>query len=164
MGTLLNSPNPLTLFGTGGGRHHGAVPGMTLAIESEARLALPVISDPRRAVIAAPIIFWIAGVSPARPKLRRWTFQPHAAAVSPSCCLGIREIRHYPLYTLADLSGKFDRSHFVTAGEHPVNTAGNEVATHREANLERELKWTGVANILRGCWAATRLISVSRTV
>ena len=43
---------------------------------------------------------------------------------------------------------------FVTATSTLFNTTGIEVASHREANLERELNVTGLANILSGALAA----------
>ena len=54
---------------------------------------------------------------------------------------------------------------FVTASSTLFNTAGIEVAVHREANLERELNVTGIANILSGAFGGyTGCISVSRTI
>ena len=41
---------------------------------------------------------------------------------------------------------------FVTASSTLFNTTGIEVATHREANLERELNVTGLANMLSGAF------------
>src|SRR5512147_2670789 len=54
---------------------------------------------------------------------------------------------------------------FVTAASTQFNTTGIEVAVHREANLERELNITGLANILTGALAGyAGCISVSRTI
>ena len=54
---------------------------------------------------------------------------------------------------------------FVTASSTLFNTAGIEVALHREANLERELNVTGLANMLSGAFGGyTGCISISRTV
>jgi SulP family sulfate permease len=45
------------------------------------------------------------------------------------------------------------------------NTTGIEVASHREADLERELNVTGLANILSGAFGGyTGCISVSRSL
>ena len=53
----------------------------------------------------------------------------------------------------------------MTASSTLFNTAGIEVAAHREANLERELNVTGVANILTGVLGGyAGCISVSRTI
>ena len=54
---------------------------------------------------------------------------------------------------------------FVTASSTLFNTTGIEVALHREANLERELNVTGLANILSGAFGGyTGCISISRSV
>ena len=72
---------------------------------------------------------------------------------------------HYPWYALPDLSGNLIAVIFVTASSTLFNTAGIEVATQREANLERELNVTGIANILAGAFGGyTGCISVSRSV
>src|SRR6202011_101582 len=54
---------------------------------------------------------------------------------------------------------------FVTASSTLFNTTGVEVATQREANLERELNVTGLANILTGALGGyTGCISISRSM
>jgi SulP family sulfate permease len=54
---------------------------------------------------------------------------------------------------------------FVTASSTLFNTTGVEVATNREANLERELNVTGIANMLTGAFGGyTGCISISRTI
>jgi SulP family sulfate permease len=115
-------------------------------------------------VIAAHIVFWLAGISPAQAQASGWTFQPppHVSFMLP---WSASEISRYPWYTLPDLSGNLIAVIFVTASSTLFNTAGIEVATHREANLERELNVTGLANILTGALGGyTGCISVSRTV
>jgi sulfate permease, SulP family len=115
-------------------------------------------------VIAAHIVFWLAGLSPAQAQASGWTFQPppHVSFMLP---WSASEISRYPWYTLPDLSGNLIAVIFVTASSTLFNTAGIEVATHREANLERELNVTGLANMLTGALGGyTGCISVSRTV
>ena len=54
---------------------------------------------------------------------------------------------------------------FVTASSTLFNTTGVEVASNREANLERELNITGLANMLSGVFGGyTGCISVSRSM
>jgi SulP family sulfate permease len=66
---------------------------------------------------------------------------------------------------LPELSGNFVAVAFVTASCTLFNTTGIEVATQREANLERELNVTGIANVLSGAFGGyTGCISVSRSV
>ena len=75
------------------------------------------------------------------------------------------EISRYPWYTLPDLLGNLIAIAFVTTISALFNTTGIEVATQREANLERELNVTGVANMLSGAFGGyTGCISVSRSV
>ena len=114
-------------------------------------------------VIAAHVAFWLAGISPAEAQAAGWTFQPppHVSFMLP---WGTANSAHYPWYTLPDLTGNLIAVVFVTASSTLFNTAGIEVAAHREANLERELNVTGIANILTGALGGyAGCISVSRS-
>ena len=161
LATLDQFANPLTLS------ELAAAGTMALVLylawhRSRSPFGLPVILI--GGVIAAHIIFWLAGVSPAEAQAWGWTFQPppHVSFMLP---WSIQEISHYPWYTLPDLSGNLIAVIFVAASSTLFNTAGIEVATHREANLECELNVTGVANMLTGMLGGyTGCISVSRTV
>ena len=74
-------------------------------------------------------------------------------------------IGRYPWRLLPDLSGNLIAVVFVTASSALFNTTGIEVAIHREANLERELSVTGLANMLSGAFGGyTGCISISRSV
>jgi sulfate permease, SulP family len=114
--------------------------------------------------IAAHIAFWLIGVSLAEAQAAGWTFRPPPPAAfmlpwSPT------EIGRYPWYTLPDLAGNLIAVVFVTASSTLFNTTGIEVAVHREADLERELSATGIANILSGAFGGyAGCVSVSRTV
>src|SRR5262249_14853632 len=71
----------------------------------------------------------------------------------------------YPWYAVPDLLGNLVAVVFVTATSTLFNTTGIEVAAHREANLERELNITGLANILTGALAGyAGCISTSRSL
>jgi sulfate permease, SulP family len=129
---------------------------------SRTPLGLPVILI--AGVIAAHIVFWLAGITPAEAQASGWTFAPppHVSFMSP---WGNGELSHYPWSTLPDLSGNLIAVVFVTASSTLFNTAGIEVAVHHEANLERELNVTGVANMLTGAFGGySGCISVSRTI
>jgi SulP family sulfate permease len=66
---------------------------------------------------------------------------------------------------LPDLIGELIAVVFVTASSTLFNTTGVEVAAQREANLERELSITGLANMVSGLFGGyTGCISVSRSV
>ncbi len=115
-------------------------------------------------IIAAHIAFWLAGISPAEAQASGWTFEP-PPPVSFMLPWSAPEFSRYPWYTLPDLAGNLIAVIFVTASCTLFNTAGIEVAAHREADLERELNVTGIANILSGALGGyTGCISVSRSV
>ena len=115
-------------------------------------------------VIAAHIVFWLAGISPTQAQASGWTFQP-PPGVSLMLPWSAHEIGRYPWYALPELLGNVIAVIFVTASSTLFNTTGIEVASHREANLERELNVTGLANMLSGVFGGyTGCISVSRTV
>jgi SulP family sulfate permease len=115
-------------------------------------------------VIAAHVAFRFAGISLAEAQASGWTFQapPHVTFMLP---WSANEISHYPWYALPDLLGNLIAVVFVTATSTLFNTTGIEVATHREADLERELNVTGMANMLSGAFGGyTGCVSVSRSV
>jgi SulP family sulfate permease len=115
-------------------------------------------------VIAAHLLFWLTGVSLAEAQAAGWTFQspPSADFMLPWSLEGIEK---YPWHTLPELSGNLIAVIFVTASCTLFNTTGIEVAVQREANLERELNVTGIANMLSGALGGyTGCISISRTV
>jgi SulP family sulfate permease len=115
-------------------------------------------------VIAAHLAFWLAGISPAEAQAVGWTFQP-----PPSITFMLpwhpAALEAYPWHLLPDLSGDLIAVIFVTATSTLFNTAGIEVASQREANLEQELNVTGLANIMAGALGGyAGCISVSRSI
>jgi len=115
-------------------------------------------------VLAAHAVFWLAGLSPADAQAAGWTFQP-PAEVTIMLPWGIEPLQHYPWKFLAEISGNVIAVIFVTASCALFNTTGVEVATNREANLERELTVTGIANIMSGAFGGyTGSISIGRSV
>jgi SulP family sulfate permease len=115
-------------------------------------------------VIAAHVVFWLAGISLAEAQAAGWTFQPPPGVTFQSPW-SVDGLSHYPWHLLPDLSGNLIAVIFVTASSALFNTTGIEVATHREANLERELNVTGLANMLTGAFGGyPGCISISRSV
>lgn len=115
-------------------------------------------------VIAAHVAFHLAGISPVEAQAAGWTFEPppHVSFMLP---WHTAEISSYPWYTLPDISGNLIAVVFVTASSTLFNTAGIEVASHSEANLERELNVAGLANMLTGILGGyIGCISVSRSI
>jgi sulfate permease, SulP family len=93
-----------------------------------------------------------------------WTFEP-PPRVSLTLPWRPHEISRYPWYALPDLVANVIAVIFVTATSTLFNTTGVEVAAQREANLERELNITGLANILSCAFGGyTGCISVSRSL
>ncbi|HWZ39594.1 MAG TPA: SulP family inorganic anion transporter [Bradyrhizobium sp.] len=114
--------------------------------------------------LAAHVAFRLAGISAADAQALGWTFRPppQASLLFP---WSAQELEHYPWAELPDLAGNLIAVIFVTASSTLFNTAGIEVAAGREADLERELNTTGVANMLAGIFGGyPGCISVSRTV
>ncbi len=115
-------------------------------------------------VIAAHVAFWIAGIPLAEAQAVGWTFQP-PPSITVMLPWNSGAVGAYPWHLLPDLSGELVAVIFVTASSALFNTAGIEVAAEREANLERELNVTGLANILSGVLGGyAGCISVSRTI
>ena len=115
-------------------------------------------------VVAAHVVFWLAGISLAEAQAAGWTFQPPPSVTFMSPW-SVNGLSHYPWHLLPDLSGNLIAVIFVTASSTLFNTTGIEVATHREANLERELNVTGLANMLAGVFGGyPGCVSISRSV
>jgi SulP family sulfate permease len=115
-------------------------------------------------VVAAHVVFWLTGVSSAEAQASGWTFlaPPHVSFMLP---WSVNGIERYPWHTLPNLIGELIAVIFVTATSTLFNSTGIEVATQREANLERELNVTGLANMLSGAFGGyTGCISVSRSI
>jgi SulP family sulfate permease len=115
-------------------------------------------------IVAAHALFWLAGLSPADAQAAGWTFEP-PPRVTFMLPWSVEGLARYPWMVLAELSGNLIAVIFVTASCTLFNTTGVEVATNREANLERELNVTGIANMLSGAFGGyTGCISISRSV
>lgn len=124
-------------------------------------MALPLILV--GAIIVAHIAFRISGISIIEAQASGWTFAspPRASLTLPWTFLN----GGYPWDALPGLIGNFIAVIFVTAVSTLFNTTGIEVATHREADIERELNITGIANIVTGVLGGyASCISISRSM
>ncbi len=160
-GTLDQFANPLNLYELAAACAMAIVLYLTWH-RSRGPFGLPIILI--AGIIFAHVAFRLAGISIADAQAAGWTFQPppHVTYMLPWSATAIG---HYPWRILPDLSGDLVAVVFVTASSALFNTAGLEVAVHREANLERELSVTGLANMLSGAFGGyTGCISVSRSV
>ena len=116
-------------------------------------------------VLAAHVAFWIWPAS--RSRRRRRSAGPFSRRrTSPSCCRGARtRSSHYPWYALPDLPAISSRSSSSRRRARCSTPPASKSRRNREANLERELNVTGIANILSGVFGGyTGCISVSRTM
>jgi SulP family sulfate permease len=92
-----------------------------------------------------------------------WTFQPQAAA-GLSLPWTADGLRSFPWAALPTLTGDLLAVMFVTTISLLLNTTGVEIATRREADVERELNALGVANLLSAALGGyVSCLSVSRT-
>jgi SulP family sulfate permease len=124
-------------------------------------LALPMIL--MAAVVVAHLVFKLAGISVTEAQAMGWTFAslPKASLTLPWTFLA----DGYPWEILPTMIGNFIAVIFVTAVSTLFNTTGIEVAAHREADIERELNVTGLANIVTGALGGyAGCISISRTM
>lgn len=159
--TLASFANPMTAYELLAG---GAL-AFTIYLtwhRSRNPLALPAILI--AGVVVAHIVFRFAGVSLEQAQALGWTFKtmPHASMVLP---WHLSAIGNYPWQALPGLIGNLIAVIFVTAISTLFNTTGIEVATNREANLERELNVAGAANILSGLFGGyAGCISLSRSL
>lgn len=125
-------------------------------------LALPALLI--AGVVATHIVFSFAGISLQQAQALGWTFQslPRATFTLP---WHLSDIESYPWQAVPGLIGNLIAVIFVTAISTLFNTTGLEVATSREANLERELNVAGAANILSGLFGGyAGCISLSRSL
>ncbi|MFZ5682265.1 MAG: cyclic nucleotide-binding domain-containing protein [Bradyrhizobiaceae bacterium] len=125
-------------------------------------LALPALLI--AGVVVTHIVFNFAGISLEQAQALGWTFQslPRATFSLP---WHLGDIENYPWQAVPGLIGNLIAVIFVTAISTLFNTTGLEVATSREANLERELNVAGAANILSGLFGGyAGCISLSRSL
>jgi len=115
-------------------------------------------------VIASHVGFQMSSLSVADAQAMGWTFpsSPTASLTPPWTFI---ETGSYPWGALPGLFGNLVAVVFVTAISTLFNTTGLEVETRREANLDRELRVTGIANVLTGALGGyAGCISLSRSL
>ncbi|HMK42084.1 MAG TPA: SulP family inorganic anion transporter [Methyloceanibacter sp.] len=87
------------------------------------------------------------GMSLADAQGQGWLFKP-PAAVGLTPTWDVNDLRSFPWHDLPGLSGELFAVMFVTAISTLLNTTGIEFVTKREADLQRDLKTVGVANLV----------------
>jgi sulfate permease, SulP family len=113
--------------------------------------------------LAAHFGFALAGLSLEDARFGGWMF--HApAAVGLAETWDLRDLRMFRWNIIPALSGDLLAVMFVTAITMLLNTTGIEFLTKREADLQRELKTVGVANLAASALGGyVSCISLSRT-
>jgi sulfate permease, SulP family len=88
-----------------------------------------------------------SGLSLAEAQSQGWLFKP-PAAVGFTPTWDVNDLRSFPWHDLPGLSGELFAVMFVTAISTLLNITGIEFVTKREADLQRDLKTIGVANLV----------------
>jgi len=104
-----------------------------------------------------------SGITLVEAQADGWMFSPqtHVGLTSP---WHSDELRQLPWELLPSLFGNLASVMFVTAITMLLNTSAIELATQREADLDRELKWHGIANLLIAALGGyVSITSMSRT-
>lgn len=115
------------------------------------------------AVAITHLVILLTGSSLAEAKASGWTFhlQPAAALHSP---WQLDELKSFPWASLPWLAGDLLAVMFVTTISLLLNTTGVEIATKREANIERELNALGIASLCSSALGGfVSCLSLSRT-
>jgi SulP family sulfate permease len=111
---------------------------------SKSPLVLPVVLLSGFAAIYAVLL--VSGASITAAQGFGWMFQPQPAAglISP---WNPQALHHFPWTAVPALAGDVLAVMFVTVINFLLNTTGIELATRTEANIERDLKVLGLANV-----------------
>jgi sulfate permease, SulP family len=115
------------------------------------------------AVLAIYVTLPITGSSLAEAQAGGWMFRPQEATsvVSP---WQPAELQTFPWRALPWLAGDLVAVMFVTTISLLLNTTGVEIATRREADIDRELQALGVASLLSSAFGGyVSSLSLSRT-
>jgi SulP family sulfate permease len=127
-------------------RHVLIMPGVLLAAILGTHLVLLLLHEPLAAAQASG-----------------WMFTP-APAASLHLPLAPAELAAFPWKMLPGLSGELFAVVFVTTVTVLLNTSGIEIATKHEADIERELRAVGLANLLSGALGGfVSCIALART-
>jgi sulfate permease, SulP family len=111
---------------------------------------------------AVHLILSLTNVSLAEAQSNGWVFEQQSA---PNLTWGLEEIRRFPWKVLPSLSGDLLAVVFVTTISLLLNVTGIELATQREADLDRELGALGIANTMSAALGGyVGCVSLSRSI
>jgi SulP family sulfate permease len=113
---------------------------------------------------ATYVVLLASGISVGAAQASGWMFNPQPAA-GLALPWKIGALRAFPWASLPSLAGDVLAVMFVTISTLLLNTTGIEIATRTEANIERDLKVLGLANLLTGCLGGMVICtSLSRSI
>jgi SulP family sulfate permease len=98
---------------------------------------------------AMHLVLLVSGTSIGAAQTSGWMFHPQPAA-SLSLPWKTAALHAFPWNALPSFAGDVLAVMFVTISTLLLNTTGIEIATRSEANIERDLKVHGLANLLTG--------------
>nr|MBA2588289.1 SulP family inorganic anion transporter [Alphaproteobacteria bacterium] len=116
------------------------------------------------AIVVTHLLFRARGIPLAEAQTHGWMFHPSpAAALSSPWALS--ELENFPWGALPNLAGEFLAVMFVTTISVLLNSTGIEIATKREASVDRELRAVGLANLVSGALGGlVSCLTLSRTI
>jgi SulP family sulfate permease len=115
-------------------------------------------------IVAVDLVLRAGGLSVAEAEAQGWTFvpQPPGTLIHP---WSLDQLRAFPWRILPSLGGDLFAVVFVTVISLLLNVTGIELATRREADLNRELKALGLANAASGAFGGyVSCVSLSRSI
>jgi sulfate permease, SulP family len=152
-----------------------AAPAAKLAAGAAVAIALHILLRRSKSPFALPgvllgsvaltyVVLLASGASLQAAQANGWMFNPQpAAGLSLPWKLGA--LRSFPWTALPSLAGDVLAVMFVTISTLLLNTTGIEIATRSEANIERDLKVHGFANLLTaGLGGMVVCTSLSRSI
>lgn len=161
------SPSTLaTLVGTTTLAQLAAASAVALALYFVLRHARSPLLLPAVLLVAtalAHLAFAVTGTNLSEALQLGWTFKaPQAVGLAPTWDFG--DVRNFPWRILPGLSADIFAVMFVTAVTMLLNTTGIELVARREADLGRELKTLGLANMTAAALGGyVSCISLSRS-
>ena len=110
------------------------------------------------------VVLFLSGSSLAEAQAAGWLFQPQSAG-ELTLPWKLAELRHFPWTAIPALAGDLIAVFFVTSVTLLLNTTGIEIATRIEADIERDLKVLGLANLVTAALGGyVSCTSISRTI
>jgi len=110
------------------------------------------------------LVVLLSGSTLAAAQADGWMFRPQPAA-GLALPWKLEMLRHFPWASLPSLAADALAVMFVTISTLLLNTTGIEIATRSEANIERDLKVLGIANLLTAAFGGyVSCTSFSRSI